>query len=425
VADTRGGARKDADDGGKPVSLSFWKPPGLPPQDENRFFKNLTGRFAQEHGNDTVKHLLLPWDDAFTKYTAAFGGGNPPDVSYQILPWINQFGTSGGLAALNDIDPGLDLSGYNKNAVDSAKIDDKLYGVPWYSSRATLTLNEGIWEKAGKPPLPKTYAEVSEFVKLLTFDEAGRPLTDKAFDRSKVATYGMNWPGQWAFQANFLWNYLWAYGADFISEDRRNVGFDNDGGREALRLLREMQESGAATPVSLYSDPQKWQETLWTGRTALHWLSPPTPETFKKYPNTRLKVLGIPAGPAGQFMLGGVGYLCVSAKAKYPETALEFIKLATGDDVVKPYLQQTLLFPIKDTIGAEVYSTVADQQTRQFLLETLAQGKYLRLTRPLPFNAEEYLSGEINNYVSGQKDLDQMIKDASKQIGTMAKNAGL
>ncbi|ADB33536.1 extracellular solute-binding protein family 1 [Kribbella flavida DSM 17836] len=425
AGDAGGTSRKDADDGGKPVTLSFWKPPGLPPPDENKFFQQLTGDFGQSHGNDVVKHLLLPWDDAFTKYTAAFGGGTPPDVSYLILPWINQFGTAGGLAPLSDIDPGLDLSGVNQNAVDSAKIDGKLYGVPWYSSRVPLALNEAVWEKAGKPPLPKTYVELAEFVKLLTFDKAGRALADPRFDRRSISTYGMAWPGLWEVQANYLWNYLWAYGVDYISEDRKNVGFDNEQGRAALQQLRQIQESGAATPMSLYADPLKWEDMIWTGRAAVQWTSPPRAEKFKKHPTTRLKVLDLPSGPAGQFMIGGVGYLCIAAKSKYPETALEFIKRATSDDAVKRYLQQTLLFPIKDSVDGSIYSAVSDRQPRQFLLDTLAQGKYLRLTKPLPFNAEEYLAGEINNFVSGQKDLDKMIKDASKQIGTMARNAGL
>ncbi len=423
-----GGPKKDAGNGGAPVSLTFWKPPGQTPQGETKFYAGLGKSFKADHDGATIKHLILPWNDAFTKYTAAFSGGTAPDVSYLILLWLNQFGSSGALTPLNEIDKSLDsqLTGYNKSAVASARgPKDELYGMPYYSSRWVLAMNEAVWEKAGKPALPTTYAEVAAFVEKLTFDKRGRALGESGFDRSNIATYGLAWPGTYEIQVNYLWNYLWAYGADYVSEDGRSIGFDNAGGREALTLMRKVQESGAATPMSLYADPEKWGDLVMTGRAGVQWMAPPTVDTFKANPRTRLKVLDLPAGPKGQYVVGGVGYLCVSSKCKNPETALDFIKLATNDENTTKYLQETLLFPVRDTIGEDVYATVSDERVRTFLADSLRQGKYMRLTHPLPYNAEQYLAGEINNYVSGQKDLDEMIGAAKKQIETMAKNAGL
>lgn len=422
------GPKTDADTGGAPVSLTFWKPPGQLPEGENKFYADLAKAFGSQHDGDEVKHLLVPWNDAFTKFTAAFGGGTAPDVSYLILLWLNQFGSAGALTPLNEIDKNIDstLSGYNESAVGSARgPGDELYGLPYYSSRWVLAMNEAVWEKAGKPALPKTYADLAEFVKKLTFDKSGRVLGQSGFDAKNIATYGLAWPGAYEIQANYLWNYLWAYGSDYVSKDGKDIGFDNPQGREALTLMRQVQESGAATPMSLYADPQKWGDLIMTGRAGVQWMAPPTVDSFKANPRTRLKVLDLPSGPAGTFVVGGVGYLCVSSKCENPQTALDFIKFATNDENTTKYLQQTLLFPVKDSISEEAFSTVTDERVRRFLNDSLPQGESMRLTRPLPYNAEQYLAGEINNYVSGQKDLDAMIKAASKQIGTMAKNAGM
>jgi multiple sugar transport system substrate-binding protein len=421
------GPRKDAADD-SPVTLTFWKPPGQAPEGENKYFADLGKAFGADHDGDGIKHLLLPWNDAFTKYTAAFGGGTAPDVSYLILLWLNQFGSSGALTPLNEIDAEIDntLDGVNESAVGSARgPNNELYGMPYYSSRWALTMNEAIWEKAGKPDLPTTYAELAEFVKKLTFDKAGRALGESGFDKGNIATYGFAWPDVYEIQVNYLWNYLWAYGADYVSEDGKSVGFDNAGGREALTLMREVQESGAATPMSLYADAEKWGDLIMTGRAAVQWMSPPTVESFEANPDTRLKVLDLPAGPSGTFVVGGVGYLCVSSKCENPETALDFIKFATNDENTTKYLQQTLLFPVRDSISEEAFATVTDERVQKFLNESLPQGKYMRLTHPLPYNAEQYLAGEINNYVSGQKDLDTMVDAAKRQIETMAKNAGM
>lgn len=417
---------KDVDTGGKPAKLDFWKPPGQAPALENKFFNGLSAAFAAKHNSDAINHVILPWADASTKYTAAFGGGTAPDIAYLTLLWLNQFSSAGALTALDELDPKLDLSGFNTSAIDSARgADGKLYGMPYYSSRFVLAMNENIWEDAGKPDLPVTYEDLGKFVKKLTFDKSGKALGASGFDKESIATYGLAWPGLYGTQVNYLWNYLWAYGSDYVSEDGKGIGFDNEGGREALTLMREIQESGASTPMALYADDLKWGEVLMTRKAAVQWIAPPTADTFKKYPDLRLKVLDIPKGPGGQFVVGGVGYLCVSAKSKYQQTALDFIKYATDDANVSRYLQETLLFPVRDTITSDVFSTVANKKSKAFLVESLPQGKLMRLTRPLPYNAEEYLAGEINNYVSGQKDLDSMIKTAAKQIATMAKNAGM
>lgn len=419
------GGRSDQPHKG-PVHLSFWKPPGLDPKPENAFYNNMASAWSKGHHHDTVKHLIVPWDDALTKFTAAFSGGTAPDVSYLILQWLHEFSSSGALTALDEVDPHLDLKGFNGSALSSARgTDKKLYGMPYYSSRFVLGLNEEVWQKAGSPALPTTYEELSTFAKQLTRDTSGRRPGQAGFDRNHIATYGMSWPGDFATQTNYVWNYLWAYGADEVSKDAKSVGFDNPGGRQALTLLRDLQTSGAATPITLYADPNKWGELIYTGRVGVQWMAPPVPGSFKQFPHTTLKVLDIPKGPAGQFVVGGVGYLCISSKTKYPQTALDFINFLTEDRNVSAYLKKSLLFPVRNTIGADIYSSISDPKVKDFLTASLPQGKYMRLTRPLPYNAEQYLIGEINNYVSGQKSLDGMINDANKQIARMAKNAGL
>ncbi|WP_163507512.1 hypothetical protein [Fodinicola acaciae] len=35
-----------------------------------------------------------------------------------------------------------------------------------------------------------------------------------------------------------IWNYLWAYRADIVSANRRDIGYDNQAGRAALRHMK-------------------------------------------------------------------------------------------------------------------------------------------------------------------------------------------
>lgn len=405
-------------------SLKFWKMPNSPAEMENAYWAEVTSAFAADAGVP-VEHLLLPWGEFVPKYTAAFVSQTAPDISYQVIDSLDQFASQDLFANLLEIDPGLDTSRINKAMLESAMSDGQLFGMPYLSSRFVLALNEDVWEKAGKPDLPTTYDELSEFAKKLTFDQDGRALGEDGFDPSRIATYGMGWPGSYGLQINYIFNYFFSYGVNAFSDDLKDVGFDNEAGRAALTHLRDMQEAGSATPLSLYADSDKWAELLPAGQVGVQWAQANT-EIFEKFPDARLMVLEPPAGPAGAFVAGDAGYLCVAASSANKQAALDFIKTVTSGPLFDQYLKQTLLFPVTDDADADaIFGGIEDPRAFKFLADSLTQTKYMLFPQALPYNGNEYLVGEINNYVSGQKTLDQMITDARQQIASMAFNAGL
>lgn len=411
-----------------PATLTFWKPPGEPTvNQENAFYNSLNAKYKKAHPKVTINHLTVPWADASTKYTAAFSSSSPPDVSYQILPWVNQFGSAGALVpvAANDSTLGSYLKGIPSNVLNSAK-DAKgdYYGVPYYTSHFTLAINQDIWKKAGSPKVPTTYAEMAPFAKQLTFDEAGHQLGQPGFDKTRIATYGMAWPGDWTISVNYLYNYFWSYGTDYISKDKKDIGFNNSAGRAALSVMKQMVDSGATTPMNLYTDPNAWGALLPAGKVGMAWTSPISPETMQSYPSAQLQVLNLPAGPAGRYIVGGVGFLCVAKKSKYHTQGFQYIKFLVDDANVKSYLRSTLLFPVKD-LGANLYEGAVDPRLATFLDDAEKQSKNIRLTRVLPYSPDEYLIGEINNYLLGSVSLDSMLQSASSQIQIMARNAGV
>lgn len=405
-------------------ALKFWKMPNIPEDMENAYWAETTAAFATDSGV-AVEHLLLPWGEFVAKYTAAFVSQTAPDVSYQVIDSLDQFASQGLFANLLEIDPALDTSRINKAMLDSAMSDGQLFGMPYLSSRFVLTLNEDVWEKAGKPDLPTTYDELSAFARKLTFDEDGRALGEEGFDPGRVAIYGMGWPGSYGLQVNYIFNYFFSYGVNAYSDDLKDVGFDNEAGRAALMHLRELQEAGAATPLSLYPDSDKWAELLPGGQVGIQW-SQASIEIFERFPDARLIVLEPPAGPAGAFVTGDAGYLCVAAGSANRPAALDFIKAVSSGPTFDQYLKLAMLFPVTDDADADaIFGGIEDPRAFKFLADSLTQTKYMLFPQALPYNGNEYLVGEINNYVSGQKTLDQMITDARQQIASMAFNAGL
>lgn len=76
------------------MTLSFWKPPGLDPQPENAFYSALGKKFSTSHDGDKTHHLIVPWNDALTKFTAAFerlvSGDAIVDLADQVEPQQDQ-----------------------------------------------------------------------------------------------------------------------------------------------------------------------------------------------------------------------------------------------------------------------------------------------------------------------------------------------
>jgi ABC-type glycerol-3-phosphate transport system substrate-binding protein len=407
------------------ATLRFWKPPGLAVEQETAFYAELAERYASEHPGITIEHLVVPWESAFENYTATLASGDVPDVTYQILPWINAFRGQGALAPLEDIGDATALfeGVYEAILAGGAGDDGKHYGLPYYGSHWVLAINEAVWERAGSPAEPTTYEEMIPFAQAMTFDANGNRLGEDGFDPNNIDVYGFSNPGAWSIQTNYIWNYLWSYGAEMISEDRGDIGFNNAEGRAALEVMKAMADSGAATPLTLYSDPTDWGDLLPSGRAGMSWFERISPTVNEDYPDVRIRVLETPSGPAGQHIVGGAGYLTIPSRSEHQQEALEFIAFLIADDNLREYLRQTQLYPVRE-ISEDIYAGIGEPQ-ESFVTAAAEQGKYTRLTPVgLAYNPEELIVGEINNYLTGQKDLDSMLSDLSRQVQIMARNAG-
>lgn len=407
------------------IQLAFWKPPGLPTNLENQFFGNLITSFRKANPNIHVTYLDIPWASASEKYTAAFASNNPPDVSYQILNWLSNFGSQNALVPIEDVDSSGNLFNgvFKAYANGSVGPDGKHYGVPYYGSQWVLAVNQANWIRAGKPAFPTTYEQMVPFAQALTFDANGKHPDQPGFDNKHIASYGYLQASDAPTLINYLWNYFWAYGADYISKDGKDIGFDNPQGRAALTVMKAMVDSGAATPLNLYPDSQSAGDAFLAGKIGMSWFQTFDPTTVKTYKNTHLLVLPVPAGPAGQFLLGGAGYLTISKKSSNPSADMKFIQFLTQPANVREYLRATRLSPVRPMENT-LYQGIGPDES--FMNASVQQGKYVRLTRVgLPYDPQEVIVGEIVNYLGGHKSMDTMLQDLHHSVRLMAQNAGM
>lgn len=396
--------------------LSFWKPPVGELAFEQTFNKKLIAEFTKANKNTKVDLLIIPWESALPKYTAGYSGSNPPDLAYEVLPWMNKFR---GTGALTDLTKLGSVDKYFQNvpadAVAGATGDKgQRYAVPFSAGHFGLTLNEDIWMKAGRPPIPTTYQELIPFAQKLTFDKAGKQLGAAGFDPKNIATFGMCWPGVPSIQTNYVWHYLWAYGADMVSKDKKDIGFGGPEGRAALTHMKALVDSGGATPPNLFSDPEAWADLLFQGRVALQWLPNVNPTQENRY-KTKLRALPLPKGPAGTFVVGGVGYYSIASKSDKKKEAFALLEFLFAEAKRKEYIRDIRVYPFGDP-PAGYYDGVGDSRVENYLTTVSGQTKNVRITPVLSYDPQDYLLGKFNDYFLGRTSLDAMIKDTSNYV---------
>lgn len=412
--------------GSSSSKVTYWVPPNAELSRMQAFLDGVKTGYQKAHSGATLDNVVVPWEDALTKYTAAFSGGNPPDVTYQIIPWMNKWRSTGVLADFRALDKGFTdkfLDGVNADYVKAAEgPKGELLGLPYVGGYWVLALNEAVWEKAGKPTLPKTYDDMIPFAQAMTFDKNGRKLGESGYDARNVETYGMCWAPSPPIQENYLWHYFWSFGSDYISADGMDIGFNDDAGRAALRHMKAMLDSGAATPPKLYSEDVRWQAAVMSGKAAMAWSEGFTAEYAKQYPQLRIKVLDPPSGPGGQYIVGACGFLSVSAKAKNRTGALDLVKYLVDDKPLQDFNKLILAKPVRPQPD-NYYDGLDDPRMTAFMNAAAGLSKYVKITRILPYQPQEYLVGKINDFLLGRQGMDAMIDEASKQIKQMAKAA--
>jgi ABC-type glycerol-3-phosphate transport system substrate-binding protein len=335
---------------------------------------------------------------------------------------MNKFRGTKALEDLNPLLPELikDINGVAPETVRSvaAGPGGEVFGIPFGIGHFVLALNSDVWDAAGKPDLPTTYEEMIPFARALTMDKSGRKLGESGFDAKQVRSYGY----QVTKDSNYLWNYLWNYGADLLNADNTDIGFNNDEGRAGLSVLKGIVDSGAVVPLTKYSDESKWAELIFKGDVAMAWIPSISDDFAKRYPKSRIQVLDIPKGPAGQFTVGGAGFWSIASKSENKEGAAKLIRDLTSDANSKAALTEIMTYPVKDQ-GPEFFDGIENKLQRDVMIAGMAQTQYARLDKVAPFNPGDVLLANIMDFLIGRSSLDEMIKDSSDQVKTMASAA--
>ncbi|MBA8816746.1 multiple sugar transport system substrate-binding protein [Microbacterium halimionae] len=113
--------------------------------------------FEEANPGVTVDVTAIPWDAAHNKFQTAIAAGKTPDIAMMGSTWMSDFSD-----AFQTVPTDLDTSDFFDSALESATIDDRAVGVPWYVDTRVLYYRTDVAATAGWDSAPTTWDELSQ-----------------------------------------------------------------------------------------------------------------------------------------------------------------------------------------------------------------------------------------------------------------------
>ncbi|MEP6591471.1 MAG: sugar ABC transporter substrate-binding protein [Gemmatimonadota bacterium] len=140
-----GGCASSADE----TTLRFWAFGR-----EGEVVQELVRSFEAEHPGVHVRVQQIPWTAAHEKLLTAIVGRATPDVAQMGNTWIPEMVT---LGALEPVTGALPDSGYFPGILATNRVNDTLYGIPWYVDTRVLFYRKDLLAQAGYTAIPDNW----------------------------------------------------------------------------------------------------------------------------------------------------------------------------------------------------------------------------------------------------------------------------
>ncbi|HIW55101.1 MAG TPA: ABC transporter substrate-binding protein [Candidatus Ruthenibacterium merdigallinarum] len=199
--------------------------------------QKLIDEFMAEHPDIKVTGVAVSNSDMAARLQADMTAGEVPDVAQLPFRAMDFAAHSLGAVPINELagdEFDEQFSGFYPNGLALGELDGQTYCLPFTFSTPILYYNGALFEAAGLDPNdpPETWDEVNEYA--LKIKEA-----TPGVEGVHVATTGPS-SGEWICQA-----LIYSNGGSILSDDRKTVTFNEEGGMGAMEMLRGLAESGA------------------------------------------------------------------------------------------------------------------------------------------------------------------------------------
>ncbi len=237
----------------KPVTISFYNYNLASAGVGADATKKLIADFMAANPNIKVEGVAVVSSEMTGRVQADIVAGRVPDLAQIVFRDLDFAAKSLGAKAYEDIVEPLELkdqfTGMFEPGLQLGVIDKKTYGLAFTFSTPVLFYNADLFRQAGLDPdkPPRTWAEVRA---------AGEAIAKKTGKHGFFGgIYGVN-DGNFVYQSIVMSN-----GGRAISEDRKKLMFGEPAAIEAVKMLRDMVDSGGHARI----DPASHTDTMMSG----------------------------------------------------------------------------------------------------------------------------------------------------------------
>jgi len=300
-------------------SITFWHAYSADSKEVKQLREVVIPGFEAKHPGTDVTDVSIPYDDLHQKLITAAAGGSLPDVVRSDIGWVPELAKLGVLEQLDKAMPDYStLAGkVFPGTLATNKYKGGFYGLPLDTNTRVQMFNADALAKAGLNTPPKTFDEV-------------RALGDKLAG-SNVAAFADGGLGGW----NVL-PWIWSAGGDITDADyTKSTGYLNSpaslAGVQLLFDLFQKNQLGKGVLGGTGSVPT--DQGLAKGQYATildgPWMYPIFASSF---PDFKLQVAPVPAGPGGSVSVVGGEDVVVMKSSANKALALEFTRYLLSDE---------------------------------------------------------------------------------------------
>lgn len=362
------------------------------------YFTSVNGETVQKYvdkyneiQNDVMINLeFVPRDELLKQFTIGLVSGRLPDMAFIDNPDHASFSAMGLFADITDKVNEWEEGKFLKGALDSAKYNDRIYGLPHASNTLSLYYDVDMLEEAGVEP-PETWKELEEAAAKLI----------------KANTYGLAFSAIKNEEGTFqVLPFILSTGASVDN-------LDSPEAVRALEFLTNLTNKGYVSKEVLNWTQGDVEKQFISGNAAMivngPWIKP---NLEKNAPDKNWAVTKLPKDTQFASTLGGENIVIIS-NSKYIDESWEFMKWFLSKENNIDFCKTVGRFsPRSDVTPEEVWG---DDEVMKVFAD---QMNYAKPRGPHPKWPE--VSAAIINAVqeslAGVKEPAQALKDAQLKI---------
>jgi len=323
------------------------------------FYEKVAKDYQESHPDVEVGILALDLTVFEQKLSATIPTDTVADIVVASNYAMRKFIEAGFIPSNSpDIDAMLKGGSYSQFIINNLTYGDHTFGIPLFRGREVMFWNKKMFAEIGLTSAPKNWDEVIDYSKKLTqYNEQGD------ITRSGIS---LRLSGSGSGVTEKWWFWLYPAGGTIVEkypDGKYRAGYDNEAGREALKLYIDLVYKHHVDDIKLKHDSEAFALGLTAMFTRESWVV----GYMKQYaPQVEYDTAPLPSDKRAGNYEGLDANIHVTRPCKNPEVASDFIKFMLQPEYQKYLLETSGWLPAQDDID---YSAIYEKnpQYRAFV----------------------------------------------------------